>query len=458
MLLHKSNRPNLLFILTDQQRYDAVGYNNSILQTPNISQLAAKSIKCTHAIVQSPQCQPSRASLLTGFYPDNINMLWNEMDIDLQYLTLANILQDYGYDTGYFGKLHFQNKNVDRHQLAARFGFGESFLTEDWLRHINLIQHEYNCDHIIDYHKAMATGPDRERSKDYIGPWTTKLKSHHLQHEDMVYHKAHQFIKKRSNSRKPFACFVSFQGPHPPYASPPPYNSMYDDAPLPIPNKIIPTFFGAKLTEAYWRNIISQYYGSISWIDEYIGKLVSQMCDNDLIVYTSDHGDILGDHGLFSKGVYTYEGNTRVPLLVKLPNTKSTITYQHIVQLIDLLPTVLTVLDIDLPYEVDGKDCSKAFLNNVKINDFAISTIGFPKGEPARIYMIRTDKHKLVVNNTNQQLFDLVLDPKENVNQIGNDEYSETVTNLKKILSSFLQHKLKNQSYYKHILTNLVTT
>lgn len=427
-------KPNLLFIITDQQRYDAVGYNNKLVKTPNIDQLASQSLVCHQAIVQSPQCQPSRASLLTGIYPDNLCMWWNETKLNLNNITIGNILRDNGYNTGYFGKLHIDSE-LNHKQTCKHFGFDHSFLTEDWM---NLLSKLSKTDPggirsvRREFFSIMSKNHDPDMS-DYLAPWTGKLSSAKYHHEEIITNHAADFIKRQNG--KPFACFVSFRGPHPPYAAPPPYNDMYKLGELPLPDRIIPNDYGHMLSSRYWHHIKSQYYGAIAWIDYYIGQLLELIEDDTIVVFTSDHGDILGDHGLFSKGIYTYDGNIRVPLVIK-NKRYSHLDYQHPVQLIDLLPTLLSMMNIEINHCLDGIDLSNCFIDNRSAQDYTFSAIGAEQ----RMYMIRSNNYKYVHDLNNEQFYDLINDPLEQHNNINNEQYSDLILRLKIALSQHLSN------------------
>lgn len=422
---------NLLFVITDQQRYDAIGYINSIIKTPHLDHLASQSIVCDQAIVQSPQCQPSRASFLTGKYPDNIQMWWNETRLNPRYPTIANYLSNNGYLTGYFGKLHIDGD--DYKQTSRHFGFEQSYLSEDW---IGMIKHNDNpaaAQARSDFYSLMRIDDGG------LAPWTGVLSSADYHHEQTIIKHASDFLQCHNNKSYPFACFVSFHGPHPPYCCPPPYCHIYQDVNIPVPDKLIPTWFGQPLTSRHWHHIKSQYYGAISWIDNYIGQLLSLVdLDNTIVVFVSDHGDILGDHGLFSKGVYTFEGNIRVPLIISIPGCGH-IKYDHTVQLIDLLPTILSALGLDKPTGIDGVDLVDALINNHAINEYAYSAIS----TNPRHYMIRSKRHKLCVGDQ-AAFYDLSADPLEATNTIYNALIADQVICMKTPLSCML-NKFNNQ-------------
>jgi len=445
---------NLLFIITDQQRYDAIGYTNHLVKTPNLDGLADQSIVCRQAIVQSPQCQPSRASLLTGLYPDNIKMWWNETTLDPKYRTIGNHLIDNGYNTGYFGKLHIDGE-PNYKQVANHYGFTNTYLTEDW---IGLIQS--NKDHAVnkakhEFYSPMQTDIQISLPLKYMAPWTGKLSSSQSHHEDVVVNNAIRFLQQQKLQHKPFACFVSFHGPHPPYCSPPPFNDLYRYGDIPLPDQLSTTWFGHQLSKTDWHNIKAQYYGAIAWIDDYIGQILSTVDLSDtLVIFTSDHGDILGDHGYFSKGVFTYEGNVRVPLIIHWPGM-GRVEYHHPVQLIDILPTVMDIMGLSFNDKIDGINLSQSLLSDSPVNEFAFSAIGINP----RHYMARQSQYKYNIGDK-QQFYDLVTDPGESVNHIDNPTYAEQLmkirTGLSDHLSKLNNHHSRNASDCMNRMANVI--
>lgn len=377
-----------------------MGFRNPKIQTPNIDQLAKAGVVCPTTVVQSPQCQPSRASFLTGRYPTALKMWWNEIPLHPDEKTIGNYLNEAGYYTGYFGKFHVDG--VGGHtKVAEHFGFKTSYLSEDWQ---NLL--------ISEHWEIPKRGSNRVREEFYgpmqKEPWVGRFTDRQLHHEDVITDKAISFMQ---NSWCPFFCMVGFHGPHPPYAAPDPFNDLYDPASFDVPKKMLSTYSGVKMTPELWRNLKSQYYGSVTWIDDNVGRLMGAAGDNTIIVFTSDHGDILGDHGLFSKGLYAYDGNTTVPLVMKFPDRKP-VDYPHIVQSIDVLPTLLEAVDVNRNPAIQGRSLFQAFWEKRLVNDYAMSMIGHNK----RLRMIRTPKAKYWYYNGDEYLFDLKGDPSESEN------------------------------------------
>jgi len=381
---------NVLMILTDQQRHDAVGYRDPSIKTPNLDNLAKQSVDCKATYAQSPQCQPSRASLFTGRYPTAHKVWWNSIQLPNSEKTIANYLREFGFHTCYIGKLHFSERRNET-KLAIHFGFDTTFLTHDWHR---LCIKNQQVDVVSEYYNILRTPK-----------WYGRLQNKKWQHDEIVTDKALDFLRKRPY---PYFLVVSYNAPHPPYAAPPPYTHTYDPDAYSGPENS-QTYEGAQLSVDDWKCIKSQYYGSISWIDENIGRLLSAVdLDDTIVVYTSDHGDILGEHGFFSKGPFTYDGNTRVPLLIRIPGI-SPYLYDHLVQHIDVLPTILTKLGLTVPPDVQGRSLLAGLRENKIVNYFALSMIG----HNPRLRMIRYKQFKYWIYGQEERCFDMEKDPQE---------------------------------------------
>lgn len=391
-MLNHDSRPNILLVITDQQRADAVGYDGQIVHTPYLDNLVRSGVFCTKAFTQSPQCQPSRASIFTGRYPTAHKLWWNGIPMPLTERTLGNYLQESGYRTGYFGKLHFGGDSTPS-VIARHFGFQTSLLYEDWVR---------------------LPGTRGRVEDEFYGPmstptWTGQISDRSGHHEEIVTDAAVSFIK---NSAQPFLCVVGFHGPHPPYAAPAQFSGLYDRASMVVPSSRIKNHAGHILSSDEWRELKVQYYGMVSWIDDCLGRLLSIIDDNTIVVFTSDHGDILGDHGLFSKGMYAYDGNVRVPLVFRWPGVRP-LFYDKLAQSIDILPTILEACGVVIPNRVQGKSLFKAMQHNKEVNDSVLSMIGFNP----RLRMVRSTRYKYWIDGDAEFLFDLSQDPLEMTNR-----------------------------------------
>ncbi|NGP45732.1 arylsulfatase [Bacillaceae bacterium SIJ1] len=359
---------NVLFIMTDQQRADCVGVNdNPYIETPNLDWLAAQGVNFTNAYTPSPSCIPARAALLTGMAPWNTGILGmgagqGQMGVGFSH-TLPGELAKAGYQTQLVGEGHFypqrslngfHNTLLDESDRAEDPQFTSDY--KEWFNKHK--DGEYDVvDHGINWNSWMAR------------PYHAV---EHLHPTNWTVNESIKFLQKRDPS-KPFFLMTSFARPHSPYDPPSYYFDMYKDKELPKPyagawNDVYGPERKAIEPDA-WRGIRSEtetqraragYYGSITHIDQQIGRLLLylQKCGqlhNTLIIFTSDHGDMLGDHQLWRK-TYAYEGSARVPLIIKPPREleckQKTVADAVVLQ--DIMPTILDIVDADIPETVDG--------------------------------------------------------------------------------------------------------
>jgi arylsulfatase A-like enzyme len=178
-----------------------------------------------------------------------------------------------------------------------------------------------------------------------------------------------------------------------------------------VPHRVVYNYQGQALSDDNWRELKVQYYGAVSWIDDCLGRLLAAVDSNTVVVYTSDHGDILGDHGYFSKGMFAYEGNVRVPLVLRGPGLPAR-RYPHLVQHVDLLPTLLRLAGCGVPLGVQGRCLLDYLRTGDVLNKQVVSMVGYSP----RLRMLRTDRFKYWLCDQTEVAFDLVKDPGENDN------------------------------------------
>ncbi len=358
-----SDRPNVLLIMTDQHRKDAIGaYGNPVIKTPNLDALAATGVRFDNCWVQHAACMPSRACIFTGRYPMAHRVRSNGVPLPKHETTLAHVFANNGYRTGGAGKFHFLPHYPYRSPLPMMethpepyYGFQEFHLGEDgrsgehwvWLKRNHPEYHEVP-DHKIPF-------------KLHNSYWSA---SHTI-----------DFIRRSADQGEPFFAFCSFVDPHHSYNPPSPYKEMYrkEDMPAPIleageledkPPKLQAAMKrreGVRDDVAYNR---TQYYGEVTFIDDSIGRILNtldelDLRDNTLIVFTADHGDMLGDHHLYFKGV-AYPQSASVPLIVNWPGrARAGKVVEGIVQEIDIMPTILDLVGLDPPAGVQGRSQAK---------------------------------------------------------------------------------------------------
>ena len=336
-----TKKPNVLILLTDQWRAQATGYaGDPNAKTPNLDELASMSINFENAVSGTPVCTPYRASLLTGQRPLTNGVFMNDVRLDTNALTIAKIFKRNGYNTGFIGKWHLDGngrlQNVPPGPRRQGFEFWKA----------NECTHNYN--HSVYYDNS---NPDPK-------VW---------EHYD-TFDQTDALIKYTENQEKndnPFLMIVSYGTPHAPYnTAPKKYQERFD------PDKIILRDNVPEDIPEKTKVQLAGYYAHIAALDDMIGKLIANLketgqWDNTIILFTSDHGDMLGSQGAFKKQ-QPYEESIRVPMLLKLPNSNSANTgkKQVVINTEDLLPTLLGLSAIDVPTSVEGTNYSQLIENN----------------------------------------------------------------------------------------------
>ncbi|MEX0776637.1 MAG: arylsulfatase [Phycisphaeraceae bacterium] len=434
-------RPNLLLIMTDQQRGDCLGCaGHPVLETPYLDQLASEGTRFACAYSAVPSCLPARASLLTGmdqWHTGILGMGKGQGTIPSNFAhTLPGELARAGYHTQAIGKNHF-------HPQRALNGYHNCILDESGRTD--------SPGFVSDYRRWFEEHKDGPYGyRDHAIDWNSWMgrPSHLPEHLHPTHWTAQQAIDwlDRRDPEKPFFLKVSFARPHSPYDPPRWYFDQYANRRMPDPfmgdwmesatgGAASPAATGGASVNA-WRSRRSDaevqraraaYYGSITFIDHQIGRLLNEMrrqhgaaLANTLIIFLSDHGDMLGDHHLWRK-TYAYEGSARVPLIVRPPAGWSDAprgqVHRQVVELRDVMPTFLEAAGVQAPQTLDG--CSLLPLTRgQKVDDWR----PWLHGEHVACYSHEQAMHYLTDGVSKyiwfpylgrQQLFDLTDDPGE---------------------------------------------
>ena len=316
-------QPNLLFIFPDQLSARWVGcYGHPVVSTPRIDTFAEESTVFTQAYSTSPVCTPYRGCLLTGRYPSQTGVMRNGMALPEDMTTVAHRLNDAGYTTYYVGKWHLsgdpqQNRWVPPHQRGG-------------------LQHFTGWEsHHVDHWDGLIWRDDPDDATTLDGHETDGLTQIVLDHFGRCL-------------QEPFCMFVSYQAPHPPCSPPETYRVLYRDRDLMVEPNVQPD---AYYYQPQWnadydlQEFRERYYGEITQIDAAFGQILDGLeqhglAENTVVIFTSDHGEMNGSHGLFSKGVM-YDESMRVPLLVRLPGQSTEQRIDLPVSTVDFLPTLL---------------------------------------------------------------------------------------------------------------------
>lgn len=357
-----SDKPDIIMIMTDQQRYDTIrALGASHMDTPNIDRLAERGVTFTQCHVTAPSCVPCRASLFTGYYPHTNGVLANGQPWSR---TWVSDLQAAGYHTVNIGKMHTI-------PYDARAGFDERFVVENKDRYL---EGRWFFD---EWDKALAThGLRKQQREDYrkrddyrsrLGAFTWDLPPA-LQSDNFVGETAKWWLETKP-AEKPLFLSLGFPGPHPPYDPTPELAEKYMNRDVPVPKvgeaelDTLPPALKEKRKHdvevdhdsVAWkldpsaeelRRMRAYYYANVELIDRQVGEILDTLekrgrLDNTIIIFTSDHGDNLGDHGLSQKWA-PYEEVTRVPLIISAPERfAGGREVNDLVQLFDLGPTIL---------------------------------------------------------------------------------------------------------------------
>jgi arylsulfatase A-like enzyme len=465
----QTEQPNILLIMTDQQRWDTLGcYGAPVCRTPHIDGLADRGVRFQSAYTPTSPCSPGRAALFTGLYPHKNGVLVNGDTLNPSVPNLADSLAGAGYSLGYAGKWH-----VDQARVPSDYGFeGKDFPGYGYppargtVEGLRFSQHHDMPPHYDEYLAERGYGAPRVLEAHYgDNPAHNNQEMYALQSggietsfETMVAEFTIDLLRKfaaaRENDGKPFFIWTNFWGPHTPCLLPEPYYSMYDPVAVPEEPSFVETWDRKprvhELYERYWglrsggwqgwREIIARYWGYVTMIDDLVGRILAELkalglLDDTLVVYTTDHGDQMGAHRLIEKGPFAYEESWRLPMVVAHPqcNTPGAISNDFVL-LHDLFPTFLDAAGLDLPEEPD----SQSFLANMLGHPFPTrrhSIYGAFTGHifPAPLRFVRTRTHKLVFNQVDMgELYDLTNDPHEMVNLIDLPETADVQAALMK--------------------------
>ncbi len=363
-----NDRPNLLIITTDQQRYDALAANgNPRIQTPNLDKLADSGINLGHYFVNNPVCFPSRATLFTGRYPHSHKIRGNGIYLQSdREIHLFRVLKNEGYSIGYVGKNHLlRTEEFQNFDHADVWGYNHA---DFWSNGEGLTpgQKAYN-----DFEKGA------NQDLRLKGAWAG-ARFHDLPEEDtkawLMADSAIDFLQSREGD-EPFCLYLSFYEPHAPHVAPRRFESVYppDKMPLPEvpegelegkPSRYPQKYNALKMpaaTKADYQRFIAVYYSMVSFVDEQVGRVMDvladrQLLDNTIVVYTSDHGDFCGDHGMVKKDTVHLDSLLHVPFLLSWPGKlASQRVDEALVEETDVMPTLLDLMGLEIPEGVQGQ-------------------------------------------------------------------------------------------------------
>ena len=452
-------RPNILLLYTDQQRWDAVGANgNGEVITPHLDALTARGSNFSRCFVQNPVCMPSRISMLSGRYPSSLGITRMGVPVPENIVTLPRILQGYGYRSANVGKLHFlPHANRDHRLPHPAYGFDhlevadEPGVYEDAYRAWVRRQAPEQMDRIsagippnsrvwqrtMRIEDGVAHRGDPDGRHDFDGGIAFAA-DERLTHSAFVGQQTVSFIESVGN--EPFFCIAGFYSPHAPWISPQRYLDLYDPAGLSLPDypaeidRRRPREPEAQFSDAQLRRAKQGYYAMITELDHYVGEIVAALeacgkADNTIVIFTSDHGEWLGDHLRYGKGYPADDAVSRVPLIIDAPGAEPGQSRHHIVEAVDIAPTLLELAGIQIPPFMQGQSLAGA----IEGNEHPAKNIAITEG--AGWKSLRTQRHRYLIHADGRESFwDLSADPGAYHDVSGRDDCAAALAECRRLL------------------------
>jgi len=496
-----TSRPNIICFVTDQQRADHLGcYGNPDIRTPNIDQLARDGVVFTESFVANVVCMPNRACMFTGRYPKANGVRENGIALRPSEAVLPEVLRRAGYRTASFGKIHLAPFGSENKEQREPWELVESH--DYWQAHDSMPLPYHGLEHVyfIGGHVHYTYGHYRqELERKHPGAHALMAKAHalvppteapeswkaaipeELHYNTVIADKTIEYLNAR-DGEDPFFIWCSFPDPHHPFVAPGPYCDMYDPQQITfsparregelddLPPHFRASYEGRQLvggldwdmrtiTDEHFREIIAHTYGMISMVDHNIGRVVKALdarglLDNTIIVFFSDHADLMGDHWLGKKGPFLFRGLTRVPTVWRLPERyRANRESDALVSTVDLMPTLLDLAGVEAPAGVQG--CSyKEVLTGAKrsVRDWAY--IEYDESYiNDRLRHIRSKEWAITLyaNSEHGMLFDLRNDPLELHNLWDTPEYQETK---RELLVELLKQTVRNDDWLPQKLSH----
>ena len=464
-----ASRPNILWYCTDQQRFDTIAaLGNPHIHTPNLDRFVSESATFTHAYCQSPICTPSRASFLSGMYPSAIGVNGNGFRTFPRHYEnrlISRVLHDQGYDCGLIGKLHLASAFLRREE-RVQDGYDYFQYSHDhkggnergneyveWIKQQgidpNVILKKREIASLADYRQAQ-TNPgfggfiEPTRDVDNVPP--------QLHQTRWCSQKAIEFIGRNREPNKPWLLSVNPFDPHPPFDAPYEYYRRYRPQEMPsahfedgdLEHQHRLSHVGIDFqTQAQHpdalrhKHIQASYYAMIEFIDDEFGRLLDYLDktgqrENTIIIFMSDHGEALGDHGILLKGCRFYEGSVRVPLMISWKGQIQPQVWHELVELIDVVPTLYDLVGIEVPPFVQGRSAAAWIRDgerNAPHREFVrcehYAATNYPDKTHATMY--RNRRWKLVTYHQKNicELYDLENDPWEHRDLSNDPDYAD---------------------------------
>lgn len=469
------NQPNIVLIMTDEMRGDCMGIaGHPDVKTPYLDTLAAQGVLYPDSYTSCPSCIAARASLLTGLAPKNHGRVAYQDRVDWDYShTLAGELSGAGYYTQCVGKMHV-------HPLRNLMGFHNIELHDGFLhsyRSLNVPMEE-NQNFADDYCywlkeqkgvNADLIDTGLECNSWVARPWMYEEQYHPT---NWVTTRSIDFLRRR-DTRKPFFLMASYVRPHAPFDAPQCYFDMYRNKELtpparadwddsfqrpPLSGRTYSSIYGPDDPELL-REMQVGYYACVTHVDHQIGRLIQALGDfnvmnNTVIIFTSDHGDQLGDHHFYRKSL-PYQGSAHIPMILSGPEhligaKRGTVSHE-LVELRDILPTCVDLAGASVPDWTDGRSMIQVNQNSAPKRAYLHGEHSY--GELSNHWIVtQTDKYCWFSQTGREQYFRLDNDPHELHDRIHDPDYADRITELRNILIQELDGREEGYSDGKQLI------
>ena len=450
-------RPNILLLYCDQLRWDALGVNgNKDVKTPNLDKLAADGVNFTRHFVQHPLCMPSRVSFLSGQYPSTLGITHMGVPVPEDLDILPHYLKPAGYTCANIGKLHFlPHANRDHREPHPAYGFDQLEISDEpgvyedayraWVRKKDPTQLAHlsvglpPATHT--WYETMGVSdhvqhPDPEPRQDFDGPVPSPVDDG-LTHSAFVAEQTQGFL--RQQGERPFLCVAGFYAPHAPWRVPQRFLNLYDAETFELPS--YPGDLQARRGEAgcsdeQLRRARHGYYAMISELDHYVGEILGTLQEqglagNTAVVFTSDHGEWLGEHLKYGKGYPGDDAVARVPLIMRWPRgiDQPGRYVDDIVEAVDVVPTLLAAAGLQIPPRLQGDSLLPA------LQALPFEGKGSALMEHHGWKNLRTEHFRYLIHADGSEGFwDMRDDPHELHDVAGDAAYQQVLTDHRRIL------------------------
>ena len=462
---------NILLITSDQQHFNTLGAINDKIKTPALDRLCAGGTRFDRAYCPNPTCTPTRASIITGMYPSQHGAWSLGTKLPENVPTVGEVFSSAGYYTALIGKAHFQplataqgNESIECQPLLRDLDFWRKF-HGPWygFDHIELSRN-HTCESHVGQHYAIWMEENGLKNwADYFDPYPPDAEAMDKRRQNRSWDIPEEFhytkwtgdrtiaqIEESADNDKPFFIWSSFHDPHPPYECPEPWASMYDPAEMepgqltPGEHDKNPAHFGMtqeqdpdfkgkyfedqnihggrshlRETEELKKDMAC-YYGMVSFMDQQIGRILDSLeekglAENTLVVFSTDHGHFIGEHGLIAKAIHHYEDLLRVPFIVRWPGkVPAGVASDAIQNLVDLAPSFLAAAGLDVPGIMTGLDQTDSWAGSAEGRTWSITENHHTRTNfHMKTYVNARYKITVYRKGTDGELFDLQEDPGE---------------------------------------------